>query len=82
MITITTSNGRKGSGATVASASHALVGGPQELYVKLGRGIFIPVEQASADDVRRSGMLWASKDRSRHVVALVSEVTERTASTA
>lgn len=77
MITITTTNGRKGSGQTLADACRNLVGGPQALTVRIGRGKFQPVEEVSIDDVRRSGMLWASKDRSWHIVALVAEVTER-----
>lgn len=78
MITITTSNGRAGEGKTLAAACHDLLG-DREVTVQVSRGHFVPVEQASIDDVRRSGVLWGKKDRTRHVVALVNEVSERVA---
>lgn len=80
MITITTFNGTRGYGSTVAAACRDVAGvGTREVFVRLGRARFVPVEEASVEDVRHSGMLWASKNGSRHVVALVSEVTEQRA---
>lgn len=81
MITITTTNGTQGSGETVAAAAHDLLG-DREVTVQVSRGHFVPVEQASAEDVRRSGVLWGKKDRTRHVVALVDDVTETGAAVA
>lgn len=75
MITIEACNGTRGQGATVAVACRDLVSA-SEVFVKLGRATFVPVEEASVEDVRCSGALWASKNGSRHIVALVSEVTE------
>ena len=79
MITITTNNGNKGRGETVAAACRALLGGPlspQRMAVRRGPGWFVPVEEASVDDVRRSGALWVNKDRSWKIAHLVNEVTE------
>jgi hypothetical protein len=75
MITIRTSNGSTGTGTTVAVACKALLDG-RDGAVKVRRGQFIPVENATPDDVRKSRALWRKKDRSWHVVALVDEVTE------
>lgn len=75
MITITTSNGSKGRGETVVEACRDLLGG-QHVRVKRGPGWFVPVEEASLDDVRRSGALWVNKDRSWKIAHLVDEVTE------
>lgn len=75
MITITTNNGSKGRGETVAAACRQLLGA-QRVTVRRGPGWFVPVEEASADDVRRSGALWVNKDRSWKIAHLVNEVTE------
>lgn len=76
MITITASNGSRGTGSSLESACHDLVGHSQKLAVKLGRGTFIPVEKASPAQLRVSGAVWVSKDRSWKIAALVNDVTE------
>lgn len=75
MITITTLNGSKGRGETVEAACRDLVG-DQRTAVRLGRAEFIPVEEATVADLRASGAVWVSKDRSWRVGALLAEVAE------
>ncbi|HEY9353038.1 MAG TPA: hypothetical protein VIP28_07310 [Nocardioides sp.] len=76
MITITANNGTRGIGSTVESACRDLAGHSRKLAVRRGPGWFVPVEEASAEDVRRSGALWVNKDRSWKIAHLVNEVTE------
>lgn len=75
MITITTSNGRRVSGATIAAACRQMFGA-QKMAVKLGRAEFVPIEEASPAQLRASGAVWVSKDRTWRVGALVDDVTE------
>lgn len=76
MITITASNGSKGRGETVADASRQLLGDRVEVSVQAGRGWFIPIEEATTADVRRSRALWVKSARSWKVGLLVDKVTE------
>ena len=80
MITITASNGSKGRGGSLEAACRDLIDGPQKMSVKmavkLGRGTFIPVEEASPAQLRVSGAIWISKDRGWHIAMLVDDVAE------
>ena len=76
MITITASNGSRGIGSSLESACHDLVGHSQKLAVKLGRGTFIPVGEASPAQLRVSGAIWVNKDRGWHIAMLVDDVAE------
>lgn len=76
MITITASNGSKGRGGSLEAACRDLIGGPRKMAVKLGRGTFVPVEEASAAQLRVSGAIWINKDRGWHVAMLVDDVAE------
>lgn len=76
MITITASNGSKGRGGSLEAACRDLIGGPRKMAVKLGRGTFIPVEDASPAQLRVSGAIWVNKDRGWHIAMLVDDVAE------
>lgn len=76
MITVTASNGSKGRGGSLEAACRDLIGGPRKMAVKLGRGMFIPVDEASPAQLRVSGAIWVNKDRGWHIAMLVDDVAE------
>lgn len=76
MITITASNGSRGIGSSVESACRDLVGHSQKMAVRVGRARWVPVEEATAAQVRHSGAIWINKDRGWHIAMLVDDVVE------
>lgn len=75
MITITASNGTRGSGETVAAACRQMLGS-QRMAVIVGRATVIPIEEATVGDLRNSGAIYVSKDRFWRVGLLINEVAE------